>query len=371
LLSSSDRAAAFRETGAWTIDKTYKPLFDGETQPAIAKLPKSAPCPPVMGYAYRSFDRQWAIADARLGDRLRPPLWQVASDKQIYLTSLLSGVVGKGPGSTASAFVPDLHHFRGSYGGKGVIPLWRDAEAKTANITASFVAALKTAYGKAPRPEDIFAYAYAVLANPGYVKRYEDELQVPGPRLPVTKDKALFDRGASLGREMLRWHTYGERFREKGEKFKLAGSAKVTTSIPITPAKYPEKHKYDEEKQVLRVGDGEIGNVSPEVWNFSVSGLQVVKSWLDYRMKRGAGKKSSPLDDIRPERWTDEMTRELVDLLWVIEHSLASYPTLDAWLDEVLASALFTGDELAKPTDAERKEPKVKRGADLLEDDDE
>lgn len=371
LLSSSDRAAAFRETGAWTVDKTYKPLLDGETQPAIAKLPKSAPCPPVMGYAYRSFDRQWAIADARLGDRLRPPLWQVASEKQTYLTSLLSGVIGKGPGSTASAFVPDLHHFRGSYGGKDVIPLWRDAEAKTANLTASFVAALKTAYGKAPSPEDIFAYAYAVLANPGYVRRYEEELQVPGPRLPVTKDKALFDRGAALGRELLRWHTYGERFREKGDKFKLTGCAKVTVSIPTTPTKYPEKHKYDDKKQVLRVGDGEIGNVSPEVWNFSVSGLQVVKSWLDYRMKKGAGKKSSPLDDIRPERWTEEMTRELVDLLWVLEHSLASYPALDAWLDEVLAGSLFTGNEIPKPTEAERKEPKVKRGADLFEDDDE
>jgi hypothetical protein len=44
---------------------------------------------------------------------------------------------------------------------------------------------------------------------------------------------------------------------------------------------------------------------------------------------------------------------------------------LNAWLDEVLAGSLFTGDEIPKPTEAERKEPKVKRGADLFEDDDE
>lgn len=122
---------------------------------------------------------------------------------------------------------------------------------------------------------------------------------------------------------------------------------------------------------MLRVGDGEVCNVIPEVWNFSVSGLQVVKSWLDYRMQKGAGKRSSPLDDIRPERWTEEMTHELIDLLWVLERSLATYPALDAWLDEVLASSLFTGDEIPKPTVAERKEPKVKRGANLFEDDDE
>jgi hypothetical protein len=346
------------------------PPLGGRDTP-ILKLAKSAPPAAIERFGARSFDRQWIFADSRLLDRAGPPNWHVRSDKQTYLTSLLSGVIGKGPAATASAFVPDLHHFRGSYGGKDVIPLWRDAEAKTANIAASFVAALKTAYGNAPSPEDIFAYAYAVLANPGYVKRYEEELQVPGPRLPVTKDKALFDRGAALGRELLRWHTYGERFREKGDKFNLTGSAKVTTSIPTTPATYPEKYKYDDKEQVLRVGDGEIGNVSPEVWSFSVSGLQVVKSWLGYRMKNGAGKKSSPLDDIRPERWTDDMTRELLELLWVLEHSLVSYPTLDAWLDEVLAGAVFTGNEIPKPTEAERKEPKVKRGADLYEENDE
>ncbi len=169
----------------------------------------------------------------------------------------------------------------------------------------------------------------------------------------------------------MRWHTYGERFREKGEKFKLGGGAKVITSIPTTPAKYPEKHRYDDKKQLLCVGDGEVGPVSPEVWSFSVSGLQVVKSWLDYRMKKGAGKKSSPLDDIRPERWTEEMTRDLLELLWVLEESLASYPALDAWLEDVLAGSLFTGDEIPKPTEAERKAPKVRRGGELLEEDNE
>jgi hypothetical protein len=367
-----EKPALFKETRDRKVTKTYAPL-DGldAREAAIAQLRRGARCPELTRTSFRSFDRQWCIADTRVGDFIRPSLWRGWSQQQCYLTSLLSGVVGTGPGAMAAAFVPDCHHFRGSYGGKDAIPLWRDADAKTANINAGFVAALKAAYGKAPRPENIFAYAYAVLANPGYVKRYEEELQVPGPRLPVTKTQALFERGAALGRELLRWHTYGERFREQGDKFKLAGSAKVTTSIPTTPAKYPEKHKYDDKKRVLRVGEGEICNVSTEVWNFSVSGLQVVKSWLDYRMKKGAGKKSSPLDDIRPERWTDQMTQELVELLWVLEHSLAKYLELDAWLDEVLAGSLFTGDEIPKPTEAERKEPKVRCGADLLGEGDE
>lgn len=284
------------------------------------------------------------------------------SDSQVFLTSLLTGVLGRGPAATACSAPPDKHHFRGSYGGKDVIPLWRDPDGKTPNLAASFAAALASAFGAQPKPEDIFAYAYAVLANPGYVTRFEEELQVPGPRLPITKDKALFERGAALGRELIQWHTYGERFRSDDDGFELSGTAAVTKPIPSTPADYPEKHKYHEKRQVLQVGAGEVGPVSPEVWTFSVSGLQVVKSWLDYRMKKGAGKKSSPLDDIRPERWTDEMTRELLELLWVLEWTLSKYPEIDAWLDEVLAGALFTADEIPAPTDAERKEPKVVRG---------
>ena len=362
-LKSDDRAAAFRETGAWTIHSTFKPLFNDEIEKAVlATLSRKAPVPRLERYGFRSFDCQYAFADERLGDRLRPPLWHVSGGGQIYLTSLLSGVIGQGPGATVSAYVPDLHYFRGSYGGKDVIPLWRDPEATQPNLAAGFLAALTAAHGCPAKPEDIFAYVYALLANPGYVRRFSEELQVPGPRLPVTKVKALFDRGAALGHTLLRWHTYGERFRRKGDGFKLTGKAKVRTAIPETPAGYPERHRYDQKTQVLQVGDGQIGPVSPEVMSFSVSGLQVVKSWLDYRMKKGAGKKSSPLDDIRPERWTEELTRELLELLWVLEWTLEQYPTLDAWLEEVLASELFTAAEIPSPTEAERKEPKVQRG---------
>lgn len=372
LMASTDRVATFSSTTSRTAAKGYRDPFSGEATPAIATLPSNAPAPQATRFAYRSFDRQYSLCDNRLAGRLRASLWWTMSDSQVFLTSLLTGVLGRGPAVTACSAPPDKHHFRGSYGGKDVIPLWRDPDGKTPNLAASFAAALASAFVAQPKPEDIFAYAYAVLANPGYVTRFEEELQVPGPRLPITKDKALFERGAALGRELLRWHTYGERFRDEGDGFALAGSVAVTKAIPSTPGDYPEKHKYHEKRQVLQVGAGEVGPVSPEVWGFSVSGLQVVKSWLDYRMKKGAGKKSSPLDDIRPERWTDEMTRELLELLWVLEWTLSKYPEIDAWLDEVLAGGLFTADEIPAPTAAERKAPKLVRGAQrsLLEGDD-
>jgi hypothetical protein len=74
-----------------------------------------------------------------------------------------------------------------------------------------------------------------------------------------------------------------------------------------------------------------------------------------YRMKKRAGKKSSPLDDIRPERWTARMSDELLELLWVLESTLAMEP--DLVLDKAVAGPCFTAAELPPPKPEERKAP--------------
>lgn len=88
--------------------------------------------------------------------------------------------------------------------------------------------------------------------------------------------------------------------------------------------------------------------------------MQVVKSWLDRRKAEPSGKKSSPLDDIRPERW--EFGGQLLQLLWLLEETIRLQPKGETLLEEVCASPLFTADELPTPTEAERKAPKVVPG---------
>jgi len=97
--------------------------------------------------------------------------------------------------------------------------------------------------------------------------------------------------------------------------------------VPGDVAGYPEKYEYNDATKTLYVGRGEFAPVAPEVYNFEVSGLKVVQSWLGYRMKRPKGKKSSPLDEIRPEKWTGQFTTELLELLWILEATIAEYPT--------------------------------------------
>jgi len=348
-----ERRHLMRETASRTVSRPSVDLFDTSVElPSIAKVSPGTPPHRLVRYAYRSFDRQWALLDDRLCDRPRPALLRAHSDQQVYLTSLLTEVLGEGPAAVASGAIPDLHHFCGR-GAKDVIPLWLDREATRPNIAAGVLDVLSEAYGREVAPEEFFAYAYAVLFTPRYVRRFWDELTIPGPRLPITRDGDLFARAAALGRRLIWLHTFGERFVPPGEKPGKVPPAAPKCLAP-TPNQYPDTFGYDAASGELRVGDGgRFGPVRPEIWEFSVSGLQVVRSWLRYRMRRPAGRKSSPLDEIRPTSWTFD--EELLTLLWVLGHTLDLLPEVDKVFEEIVAGALFTAADFPTPTAGERK----------------
>jgi hypothetical protein len=187
---------------------------------------------------------------------------------------------------------------------------------------------------------------------------------LPGPRVPLTKDAALFQRATDLGKQVIAWQTYAERFSEiigTTQGNVPRGNASLTTAIPDDPDEDPQSLKdvaYDEGKRELHVCNGIISQVDPRIWSYEISGLHVVRSWLGYRVKARSGKKSSPLDDIWPERWTFEMTQELMALLWVLEGVIALEPAQTELLDEIVDGDLFLAAELPTPTDAERKAPR-------------
>jgi len=74
-------------------------------------------------------------------------------------------------------------------------------------------------------------------------------------------------------------------------------------------------------------------------------------------MKKGAGRRSSPLDDIRPDRWTPQLTQELLELLWVLEATLGLHPALSDLLTRIVAGPVFAADDLPVPQEAERRAP--------------
>ena len=358
LLAATNRKTLFKDSP--TGRKTHKsaPALppSRDTMQQIRSLPAETPAPEPIRYAFRSFDRHWLLADARLIDRPSPDLWRAHSDRQICLTSLLTDVLGVGPAVVATSLIPDKHHFSGR-GAKDVIPLWRDTGATQPNVPAGLLALLGDSYSRTVSATDFFAYAYAVLASPRYVQLFWDELTIPGPRLPITKNAELFSRAVALGSRLLWLHTYGERYVPAGERpgHVPGGLTRCLVGTPASPDEYPDTFSYDTSKQELHVGKGRFAPVRPEVWEFNVSGLQVVKSWLGYRMRNRAGKKSSPLDDIRPQTW--QFDDELLNLLWVLEATVDLLPSVNQLLQQVVAGDLFTAAELPQPIDSERQGP--------------
>jgi hypothetical protein len=300
-------------------------------------------------YSFRSFDRQWIIPDARLINQANPTLWATHSARQIYLTAPDDRSPSNGPSLTAASLVPDLHCYNGR-GGR-VFPLWADVAATKPNIVPDMLALLADAYGEVS-PEDVMAYLAAVMAHPAFTKRFLPDLVQPGLRVPLTADPALFTEAAALGREVIWLHSYGERFadpeagRAKGPPRMAEGkrpSIPVDGGIPGAPEPLPDTLAYDASKQRLNVGTGHIDNVSPEMWNYEVSGKQVVWHWFSYRKRDrtrpqiGDKRPPSPLDKIQPEHWLAEYTTDLIDLLNVLGRLVELEPKQADLLERILA----------------------------------
>jgi hypothetical protein len=319
-------------------------------------------------YAYRSFDRQYLIADARFLDRPGPSVWHAHSERQIYLSSMFQRPLGNGPAMTCSGEILDLNHFC-NRGAKDCIPLYRNSATTQPNILPGLLEALNKAFGRKITPEDLAGYVYAILAQPEYTRRFAEELASKEVRVPLTKDKKLFAKVSEFGKELIWLHTYGERLHNADHPAGQIpkGKAQCIKAVSDQESKYPNEFQYDETTKKLHVGDGEFAPVPLAVWEFEVSGFKVVQSWLGYRMRERSGKKSSPLDDIRPRVWTREFTRELLELLWVLEITIAGYSKQQQLLEAVLEGDLFTAAELPAVPDEVREAPKVKRSRNLNE----
>lgn len=150
------------------------------------------------------------------------------------MTSLLTGLLGGGPAAIVSALVPDLHHFRGSFGAKDVVPLWRDTNAEEPNVTEGLLEQYAATVGTDVDPEELFAYCYAILSAPSYTTRFAAELEVPGPRIPLTGDSELFETAVELGERLVWLHTYGARFVPPGYRAARCPRARLAAPSPST-----------------------------------------------------------------------------------------------------------------------------------------
>jgi hypothetical protein len=308
-------------------------------------------------HGFRSFDRQWIIPDKRLINRPNPELWECLSERQIFLTASSDFAPSNGPSLTFTDLAPDLNFYKGSSGGR-VYPLWRDDKAQQPNLPPSLLPYLSEKYAASMNAEDFIAYIAAVAAHPAYT--------------------------AELGCRVLWLHTFGERMIDPKQERPAGPPRLPAASMPTIPKagaissepdEMPDSINYDAGKQRLLVGHGFIENVPLAVWQYEVSGKQVLLQWFSYRKKHrerpiiGDRRPPSPLGDIQPDHWLPEYTTELLNVLNVLGLLVELEPKQADLLERICAGPLISGEELraagALEVPAVPKKSKIKKETSL------
>lgn len=252
-----NRGVFLRETGSRTAQSSPQALLSiGSRLKPLYDLDQGDEPEGIERYGYRSFDRQWIIADRRLLDAPKEDLWRVRGSHQVFVTTLTSTKLGQGPVLSVTPYVPDLDHFRGSYGAKNVMPLYRDNSSQAINITNGLLESLSDKLTVEITPEGLLAYLYALGGTPAFSTRFADELsEGAGPvHLPLTTSPDLFHQAVEVGRDLLWYQTWGERFAPPGQSHLPEGPAQEITPIEAMPEK--RDIDYDADSRTLYVGTG-------------------------------------------------------------------------------------------------------------------
>jgi hypothetical protein len=114
----------------------------------------------------------------------------------------------------------------------------------------------------------------------------------------------------------------------------------------------PDTIEFEEGKRRLMIGSGYIENVTPQMWNYEVSGKHVLRQWFSYRKANrerpiiGDRRPPSKLGDIQPDHWLSEYTTELIDLLNVLGRLIELEPSQANLLEQICSGETIPVDEL-------------------------
>jgi predicted helicase len=144
------------------------------------------------------------------------------------------------------------------------------------NLSHVLVEKLTKEYKKAPSPEEIFYYIYAVLHSETYRTKYAAFLKIDFPRVPFTKDYNLLKKMAEYGKRIVDLH--------------LLKSAEL--DLPI--ARFHgigdnrvDKPRYDEKAEIVYINKTRyFEGIPTDVWTYQIGGYQVCNKWLKDRKGR-------------------------------------------------------------------------------------
>lgn len=367
------RAERFKETRDTKITEGKKPLpgidtFQGSLESLNDQIAREfiPDTPNIVQVGYRSFDRQYVMADSRLIHMPSPQLWEYRVPEQIFIVEQHAHYPKAGPGLYFSALIPDMDAFKGSEGGRAHPAFTIEG---TPNLTEPAAQMLRERFGN-NAPDDLVYYLAALTGHPGYVRTFDEPLQQAGIRVPLTADPALWERAVQLGKQVVWLHTYGERGEPlPGMKYlhQIPEGADYVLPTPTVdmgktmPEKKPsfspdpvDSLSEEESNPVMGAvsfGRARCENVEKRVFDYTVGGNQVLGLWAKYRLKKPVVRRSSSLNDIVQREWPEAWSEEYERLLYTLTHLVHLEPAQEKLLDEVLAGEQIFREEFVDTED--------------------
>ena len=366
------RAERFKETSSTGIAVGKKPLpgsdtFQGSLESLNDQITREIipDAPNIVPVGYRSFDRQYILADSRLLHRASPDLWEHRIPGQIFIVEQHARHPQAGPGLYFDALIPDMNAFN-NRGGR-VHPVLNIGG--TPNLTEPAAQMLRERFGD-NAPGNLVYYLAALTGHPGYVRTFDEPLQQAGIRVPLTADPELWERAVQLGKQVVWLHTYGERGEPLlGMKYlhQLPKDADYTLPTPTVdmgrtmPEKKPSfspdpVNSLSEEENnpvmgTVSFGQARCENVEKRVFDYTIGGNQVLGLWAKYRLKKPVVRRSSSLNDIVQREWPEAWSEEYERLLYTLTHLVHLEPAQEKLLDEVLAGEQIFREEFVDTED--------------------
>jgi predicted helicase len=302
--------------------------------------------------AYRPFDYRCIVYDGAVVTRTRFSVMRHMQDKNVGIVTVRRSP----PGNPCNYYMATQHMISNgmirsdNQSIDSLFPLYLypeegdmfAADERRPNLSDAFIKDITERLGLAFKPdgsgdlaatvgpEDIFHYIYAVFHSPTYRERYAEFLKIDFPRVPLTRDRALFAALAAKGAALVDLHLL--RLPGAGG-VGGAGGAEVLQnpgqqglSAPEQGNNLVDKVRYvapqgDQAGRVYFNKDQYFAGIEPETWEMHIGGYQPLEKWLKDRKGR-----TLEFDDVRHYLRVVIALRETRRLMGEIDGLIPGWP---------------------------------------------
>lgn len=290
----------------------------------------------IIPFMWRGFDRVWLVYSRYLlnGGTDRYPTMQYLLPHQKNLGLVVTRHSFRSAQTYSSCFISNVPISDGAIEGRipcYIFPLAVNTTsskddfdhpkpAVSSNILESFLQHLP--YRKEITDRNVLEYIYGVLYSPSYRRKYIVGLSQDFPRIPFPNTLSLFKAMAVLGKQLIELHLL-ESPEISIEDWSHSRSPNRKIISPYYDSAL-QRIYFDKVDTYSAVEPYWIGQITPEMWQFEIGGINQLDQWLKNRRFH--------LHTIKghiPRGLTDDEVHQFLKICAAIRHTLTLIPSID------------------------------------------